>query len=133
MLADGEAKFRRPLPVAGCRHIELQWSQDPHGSAIATFYRSKEMLSNSVFLTGKDPQYEANLIVNWQRLMNKLSSAAAAGKFEPAFATVQVAERPAVITVPWPTPLDQGEDVMTVAEATVYLAAAFFERTGALG
>jgi hypothetical protein len=132
MLADGEARFRRPLPVAGCRHIDLQWSEDPHGCAIATFYLGKDMLSNGVFLSGNDPRYEAGLLTNWRRLMDKhAAAAAAAGKFQPAFASVEVVERPAVITVPWLTPPEQGEDVMTVAAATLYLAAAFFERVAA--
>jgi hypothetical protein len=123
MLRVGGDHFRKTIPVPGLGRLELSWTSETRGAAMATFWSGgKHPLTTSALLSGLDPAADAEAAQALQGLALQLFRGT---PIEPGFSLRAIAERPLIASLIVPA-LEVHPDLAIVADMETCLAAAFF-------
>ena len=113
--------FRSRVPSPGTAVIELEWTTRDW-VPLATFSANNVPISTSLLLFGADPEWEREALGAFQQMIEEFCDRMA---LEPGRDVEGVSDRPAILSVPWPS--EDHESVELVAEMETCLAGAFFE------
>ena len=114
-------EFELPFPPPQ-RHITLRWRSSARTAGIATVRSHADLASVSLLATGIDPDADTiTLRAFQQHLLRELRDTS----FEPAFALMDLTERPLVATINFFSPPDES-DRLAVALCDRCFAAAYF-------
>lgn len=120
-----EDEFEAPLNTLR-PDVVLRWRASAATAGVATVRCGGELASVSLLASGRDPDADRLTLEAFQRhLLNELRDTG----YEPAFALVQLEQRPLVATVNFLSPPDAVAQ-MLVALGDRCFAAAYFRRHG---
>ena len=121
--------WKRPIPVPGLEHLNLQWTAIESG-AIATFSSRDTPLTLSALLTGQDSDQEREILGLFQSTLVDIFHQT---PIEPGFDSLTIADRPVILSAPIVYPVEMsrqfGSDYAIIADMETCLAAAYFERS----
>lgn len=108
------------------RRLGMRWSATASSCGIATLRTAEELVSLSLVVSGREPPADQVTLHAFQRhLLTELRDT----PYEPAFALMDLAERPLVATINFRSP-GTPEDQLVAALADRCFAAAYFRYLG---
>jgi hypothetical protein len=118
-------EFESPLP-APQRHLSARWRASAATSGIATFRAGQELASVSLLACGLDASADHLTLDAFQRhLLRELRDTS----YEPAFALMDLHERPLIATINFTSPESEA-DRLAIALSDRCFAAAYFRKNG---
>lgn len=120
--AQEESAWTLALPVRGLEHLELRWTSEVHGSGLATFYSRGEVATVSALVSGSDLAGDTQVLRAFQDMLNQMLRPRG---MEPGFDALNLSDRPAILTLPIPSP-GALADIAVIADAERCLAAGYF-------
>ena len=112
--------FRKPVPVNDSPDIEVSWLSEGR-AALAALSVGGEMVTISALLAGRNKEDDNRVL----RYFREILAEEARPRELPAPHLAEIADRPAVLSIPLPA--SRPEAMSLVGELEVCLAAAFFE------
>lgn len=97
------------------------------GTALATFSSHGRIAVSVALASGESPISEKSILEMFVKSLRESQPVRAAARSQVVFQrALDIAERPLMITVPWPDELVSDQEHAVIQELSVHLAAAFF-------